>query len=196
VRHALQRTWNRVRHALAFGQIISVDDTGPVQMAQVAIGGLEVHDRMPVVTFWGFASNPPSLTNAVLQFVAGARSNKVCVGTTSPTGRMKNLLSGETALYDFFGKSVYLTENNGVVVQANGQPVSVLNSNTVTIVASTEVICNTPIFKCTGDVLDHCNTQSNTMALMRSIYDGHNHNILNVQAGTSTKVTEVPNQLE
>lgn len=45
----------------------------------------------------------------------------------------------------------------------------------VTVNASTEIVCNTPVLKCSGDIVDHYQTNIQTMAGMRSQYNSHTH---------------------
>lgn len=193
---ACERIFRRVLLAVGRGKVGPVVDTGGVQLMQVTLGPLEVRDGTPRVAEFGFTSNPPSGSDAVGLFVAGDRSNGVVVGTNHQPSRPKGLQPGETMLYSQDGKYVYMTASGGISVFANGQPVNVTGATTVTITASEEVVADTPILKCTGDIIDNCNTNTKTMAVMRQDYDEHGHPVIEVQTGSSTIISGTPTVTE
>jgi len=71
-----------------------------------------------------------------------------------------------------------------------------VTSPQVTVNASTEVLLNTPILKVSGDIIDNYQTNPHTVAVMREIFDIHTHNVPDVEGGSSTVVSNVPNQQE
>jgi phage gp45-like len=56
-------------------------------------------------------------------------------------------------MYNQWGLNILLTED-GVFIDAKGKNVEVNNATTVTINASDSILANTPMFKCTGDIVD------------------------------------------
>lgn len=54
----------------------------------------------------------------------------------------------------------------------------------------------TPRLECTGDIVDNCDTTGRSMAADRVIFDGHEHNVRNVQGGLGTVTSDPPNQIE
>ncbi|MFP3520814.1 baseplate assembly protein, partial [Pseudomonas sp. SIMBA_077] len=68
---------------------------------------------------------------------------------------MKPLATGEVAIHDSRGQSVYLTDA-GIVVDGGGNPITYTNTS--------EVIANTPLLKCKGDILDNYETNTRTVA--------------------------------
>lgn len=183
------------RVAMLFGRgriTAPVDDSGSVQVMQVQMSGLEVSDERYRVAEFGFTSNPPIGSDVLALHVAGDRAAAAVIGTNHQPSRPKGLQPGETMLYSQDGKYVYMTATGGISVFANGQPVNVTGATTVTIVASTEVLMETPILKCTGDIIDNCNTNTDTMATMRADYDSHGHPVVDVQIGGSTITTGTP----
>lgn len=193
---AIERMFRRVLYSIGRGKVGPVVDSGTVQTMQVTMGPLEVRDATPRVAEFGFTSNPPSGSDAVGLFVAGDRSNGVVLGTNHQPSRPKGLQSGETMLYSQDGKFVYLTATGGISVFANGQPVNVTGATTVTINASAEIIADTLVFKCTGDIIDNYETNTDTMAGMRSKYNSHTHNVVEVQTGSSTITSTTPSTTE
>ncbi|CAJ2713658.1 phage baseplate assembly protein V [Burkholderia pseudomallei] len=190
----IERVARRVLLSLARALVTTVNDSGGVQMMQVKLNALETRDNTPRVAEFGLTSNPPVNSDAFVVFLGGDRSNGVVLGTVHQPSRPKNLAPGETMIYSQDGKSIYLTASGGIVVNAKNQAVTVNNATTVTINAATKVRMVTPRFECTGDIVDNCDTTGRSMAADRVIYDGHNHDIHNVQAGSSTITSNAPNQ--
>jgi phage baseplate assembly protein V len=195
VKDVVERLWKRIRAGAAVGQITAVDDTGPVQMHQVQVGYLELHDKIPAVQHYGFVSNPPIGTDVVLHFTSGDRSNGFETGTNNQGKRMRNLASGECALHDDRGRFIYLS-TGGIVVQANGASVTIENASTIIAQATVKMRVESPLLECTGDILDNCDTQTENQAGQRANFNIHNHPVRNIQTGGSTINTDVPNQQE
>ncbi len=162
-------------------------------MAQVTVNDLETIDKVPVVQAFGFASNPPNGSDVALVFVGGDRSNGVVVATNSQKYRVRNLAPGESAIYTQDGKQIYLTADGGIKIAANGQPVEIDSATTVTINASNSVVMNTPLLKVSGDIIDNYETNESTIKELRTAYDGHDHDVVEVQMGSSTITTSGPN---
>jgi phage gp45-like len=85
--------------------------------------------------------------------------------------------------------NIVLTEN-GILVNANGKDVEVNNSTNVTINASKSILANTPLFQCTGDIVDNCNTNSSTLKALREAYNDHDHDVDKVQGGEDKVTSE------
>ncbi len=148
------------------GRIGPINDGGTVQTLQIDFGNGEVRDDIPRLVEYGLASSPPTSSDAVAVFFGGDRSAGVVIATNSQAYRMKGLASGEVAIYDDKGQSVYLTAA-GIVINGGGNPVTVTNAPRVRL--------ETALLECTGDILDNCDTQSTTQAGMRSAYNPHTH---------------------
>jgi len=114
-------------------------------MAQVRLSAGEVL-TVPRLAEYGFASNPPPGSDAVLVFYTGDRSNGVVVATGSQALRLKNLASGDSALYDSRGAYVWLTPN-GIVINGNGGNVTVENAADVTVTGSGTIQLSAPSIK-------------------------------------------------
>lgn len=188
-----ERLARRVLYLIGRARVNLIDDSGPVQKAQVTVNGLETIDAMPRIQEFGFTSVPPKDSDATLVFIGGDRSNGVIVATNHQETRPRGLLAGETMIYTQDGKQIYLTASGGIKVAANGQPVEVDNATVVTINAATKIRAVTPRFECTGDIVDNCDTQTSTLAELRKAYDAHDHLVVDVQTGGSTITTEGPN---
>ncbi|MCM2493406.1 phage baseplate assembly protein V [Burkholderia glumae] len=201
--------FDRIRNLFGRGRITLVDDSGPVQIVQLRMNGLEVPAGRFRVPEFGFSSNPPIGSDAVAGHVAGDRSAGVVVGTNHQQSRPRGLSPGESILYSQDGKSVYL-KNGAIVVEAKGQDVVVNDAANVTwtcsgdfkivaggkfsVVAPGGSDFDTPMLASTGDMQDNTETNSETMKAMRELYDTHTHDVQEVQGGESTIVSNVPNQ--
>jgi phage baseplate assembly protein V len=124
MRQSLAQTSRRVLTTVGRGRVTASDDTGGVQLLQVKLGDNELRDNTPRLSEFGFASRPPAKADVVVLFVGGDRSNGVVIATGDLATRFKNLKPGESALYDAFGKSIYLSES-GITVQCNGETLTI-----------------------------------------------------------------------
>lgn len=70
-----------------------------------------------------------------------------------------------TQYVQFSSSGITITSPNNVTVNA---PTAVINS-------SSNVTMNTPTLKVSGDIIDNYNTNTKTMASMRTTYNGHTH---------------------
>lgn len=173
--HAIQKIYLRMMSMFGRGRITLVDDTGGTQTAQVVLGPLETRDGMPRMAEYGFASNLPADTDAVVVCLGGDRSRGIIIATGHQIYRLKGLKTGEVAIYDDLGQKVHLTRT-GIVVDGGGLPVTVQNTPSITH--------DSPTVHCTGnltvdgsivaqgDISDHGNK---TMAGMRAVFDTHDH---------------------
>lgn len=107
---ALSPLWRRILNLVGRGRLTAIDDSGPVQVVQVQLGGDELKDDTPNVQHYGFASSPPPGTDVVVVFIAGERTNGAIVATNHQDSRLRNLLVGDVALYDLRGQVVKLSD--------------------------------------------------------------------------------------
>ena len=201
----LARLERRVLTSLGRGRVTTANDSGPVQMLQVQINELETIDNVPRLAEFGFTSMPPDGSDVGISFIAGDRGNGAVVSTGHQDSRPRGLKAGESMLYSQDGKQVYLTAGGGIVVDANGQDVVVNNARDVTwtltgklkFVAPGGVEFDAPNVSSTGDFTDNTATgNTSTMKTMREIHDTHDHDLIEIQTGSSTVTTKVPNQQE
>ncbi|PWC74061.1 phage baseplate assembly protein V [Azospirillum sp. TSH64] len=177
-----ERLYTRLLMTIGRGRVTTVNDAGNVQMLQVRLGQDEVRDTTPRLAEYGLTSVPPVGTDVVVIFVGGDRSAGVAVATGNQAARPKGLKGGEVALHDDQGQIIHITRA-GITIRGAGKPVTITGTPKVRIEADLLV---------TGDIIDHCDTQTRTMKGMRDVYNGHTHS--GVQTGSGS--TNVPNQLE
>ncbi len=131
----------RILSMIGTGRKTTGTDSESVQMMQIRMGGNEVRDNTPRLAEFGLASNPPDGSDVTVLFLGGDRSNGVVIATGHQATRLKNLLPGESALYDSIGKKIHLS-STGIVIEAAGQSVTINNASAVTIASSGPITLN------------------------------------------------------
>lgn len=180
----MQRLWRRIQLMSSWGRITFADDSQPAQVLQISLNDDETRDDTPRIAEFGLTSVPPDGSDVLVVFLGGDRTKGVVVATGHQASRPRGLTAGETMLYDLQGKHVYLTNANGIVIEAAGTPVTVNNSTVVTINASDSIVLDTPLVKILGDLLDNYQTNPHTLAQMRAIFNAHTNG-----SGTTTPPT-------
>jgi phage gp45-like len=139
------RAARRIVFTVSRGKITLVDDTGVIQKHQVDYGpqgpdgSLGLRDNTPMMSIFGFTSNPPLGADVVSLFVGGDRSNGVSLGNNHQPSRLTGLQPGDSAQYDVRGAYVKLTEA-GLTVDAAGNDVVLQNYGTVTVMGGTVIV--------------------------------------------------------
>lgn len=171
----VSRLWQRMQRVIGRGRVTTSNDAGNVQFMQVQLNNFETRDKTPRLGEFGHASRPPPGSDVLVVFLAGDRSNGAVLATGHQASRPKNLNEGESMLYDLWGKSIYLTESGGIIVNAQNTAVTINGATEVTINAATGIQLNTPLLKVSGDILDNSGSNSHTIAQMRALYNAHEH---------------------
>ena len=179
----MERLWRRVQLMSSWGRVTFSDDSRSAQLLQVKLNDSETRDDTPRIAEFGLTSRPPDGSDVLVVFLGGDRSKGVVVATAHQGSRPKGLLTGETMLYDLWGKSVHLTKAGGIVVEAQGTPVTVNNATTVTINAADSVELVTPLLHVTGDIVADGNITDSvrSMADDRGLFNSHTNG-----SGTTT----------
>ncbi|WP_413052131.1 phage baseplate assembly protein V [Pseudomonas bubulae] len=179
----MERLWRRVQLMSSWGRVTFSDDSNSAQLLQVKLNDSETRDDTPRIAEFGLTSRPPDGSDVLVVFLGGDRSKGVVVATAHQASRPKGLLAGETMLYDLWGKSVHLTKAGGIVVEAQGAPVTVNNATTVTINAADSVELITPLLHVTGDIVAGGNITDSvrSMAADRKLFNSHTNG-----SGTTT----------
>lgn len=183
----LKKAAVRIAGMLGIGRITSQKDSGEIQSAQYQTP-LEVASA-PRMADFGFSSGLPVGTDVVIAFIGGDRSSPVIIASNHQGYRRTGLNEGETAIYNKWAMEVLLTEK-GVFIDAKGKDVEVNNATNVTINASEGILANTPILKCTGDIIDNCESNTRTLKELREAHNDHDHVVKNVQKGNDDATSE------
>lgn len=95
---------SRALNMLAKAVMKKVIDSLGRQTAQVEVTKGELIDDVERMQDYGFSSNPPaSGTDALIAFLGGSRDQGVIVRMENRSFRLKNLKSGEVAMFDDLG---------------------------------------------------------------------------------------------
>ncbi len=189
----LSRLYRQVKMLLGIGRVTSMSDGGVTQTIQYQTP-LEVRDNTVRMAEFGFSSGLPAGTDVILGFLGGDRSNAVIIASNHQGYRHTGLNPGEAVIYSQWGQYVKLTQA-GIIVEANGQSVTVNNATNVTINASDGIVMNTPSLRVSGDIIDNAGSNSTTMKTLRDTYNEHNHQVENIQPGSSTIISQPPGEL-
>lgn len=208
---AIERLYRRILMVVGRGRIKTGRDDGAAQLLQVKLGQMETVDNVPRLAEYGFNSMPPADTDAIVLFAGGNRSDGVIIATGSQTYRMRSLKTGEVSISDDQGQSVYLmrdgirlTDKAGSTVTLNGDGSGAMtfaegltiraNSKIVGALEVTGNITGDASITAAQDVADQGGAQ--TMAGMRSVFNGHTHLIEHIQGGSSQVSSDKPGQQE
>lgn len=192
----------RIRRALSGirrtfrGVITLVKAAGAVQIVQAdGISGELVQD-IELFQHYGYTSNPPRGTMAVIVPVGGKTSHGIVIATEHGIFRLKNLAPGETALYDDQGQKIHITRT-GIVIDGANLPINIQNTPHViadtpkfTFTHDVEILGKLDVTKdiigtakvtglalySVGDITAFCTSPTPILVSgMRTIYNGHTH---------------------
>lgn len=115
---ALERTYRRILMLVARCRITTSNDAGAVRTVQARFSADEIHDAMPQVQEYGFASRPLPECDAVVVHVSGERTQGIVIGTNDQRYRPKDLEPGDVMIYDWQGNSILLSAAGVKVITA------------------------------------------------------------------------------
>ena len=96
-----------------------IDDSSKTQSAQAELYDAEVHDDAQVWQQFGLTSVPPNGSEGIALFLGGERRTPLIIATENKELRIKNLKSGEVALYSSCGDTITLKSDNSIAVKTN-----------------------------------------------------------------------------
>ena len=136
---------NRIRQAFR-GVLIRVNSGGDIQTIQGK--GLATESLQDVEMFkqYGFTSNPPRGTKAIMLPLNGRTSHSVVIATEHAAYRLKSLKSGELAIYSDEGSNIIL--KRGKIIEVNCDEY-IVNTKKHTV-NTEEHIVNTRTYKTTA----------------------------------------------
>jgi phage baseplate assembly protein V len=127
------------------GVITLVKAAGAVQLVQVDGLAGETLQSNELFQHYGYTSNVPAGTMAVVLPIGGKTAHGIIVATEHGSYRLKNLASGEVAIYTDEGDSIIL--KRGHLIEATTQTFR-LNTQVMEVNASTKIDFNTPMVTC------------------------------------------------
>ncbi len=133
---------NRVSNMVARAVISSVDDGKKVQAIQLGLLSDETRDDVERFQEYGFTSNPPIDSEAVVVFVGGVREHGLAIGVEDRRYRIRNLASGEVAVYDQTGSKIVLKSNGNIELVPSSGTTTITGDVSVsgTLTATTDVV--------------------------------------------------------
>jgi len=164
----------------------AIDDAGGFQLIQVGIRQGELRDGVEHFQPYGFAFRPHAGAQAVVAYLGGCGNHPVALVVADPRHRLRDLETGEVALYTDEGDTIVLRRDRRIEVTAGAQVT--VTAPTVELAATTKVLIDAPLVEVTGNlevagnvqaagnVTDNAGTpQAGTMAGMRTTYNLHTH---------------------
>lgn len=91
-----------------------VKDSDGIQVVQLSALAEESLDKIPRIQDFGFSSNPPVGSEAIILSLGGSRENVVAIKVDNRDVRIKNLASGETVIFTDDGTFLHLKKNGQV----------------------------------------------------------------------------------
>ena len=99
----------------------SINDTKKMQLAKLRVLAGEVKDKIEVFQNFGFTSNPPVGSEAVVAFMSGNREHGIVLACGDRRIRFKGLAPGEAAVYTDDGTVIHLKKSGNIEVQASAK---------------------------------------------------------------------------
>ncbi len=161
------------------GVVSAVNSALKMQTVQIQLLTGEGKDNVEHFEPYGYTSHPQVGAEQVTGFVDGDRSHGIVLIVADRRYRLTGLAAGEMAIHDDQGQKVHLTRN-GIVIDGAGLPILLTNAP--------KVRADVPLFECTGEIKDRCDSDGMTLEAMRNTYNSHTH------PGDSGGTTGQPNQ--
>ena len=161
----------RVRNSAARAVLRLVDDGRKMQSLQVDLLAGETADGIERFQEYGFRSYPFAGAEAAVIFLGGDRSHGIAIAVDDRRYKV-TLVEGEVAIFDDLGQKVHLMRDR---IEVTSPTEIRATAPLVTVIASTKIRAETPLFECTGEIKDLCDTTGKKMSEMRTVYNGHTH---------------------
>jgi phage gp45-like len=123
----VERLWARLTHTVGRAVVNLVDDSGPIQTAQLQFHGVPgqpgpsmIRDKVSVLHTFGISTVPPVGSEVTTLSMRGDPSNSVVVATGHRESRPRNLKPGQAVLYDEAGTTVKLTNDGKLAITCTG----------------------------------------------------------------------------
>lgn len=137
----IKRYANTIRQAFR-GVLTLVKAAGNVQLVQVdGLAGEQLQDN-ELFQHYGYTSNPPPGTMAIVLPIGGKTAHGIIIATEHGNYRLKDLASGEVAIYSDEGDSVIL--KRGRLIEVTTETLRI-NTQVMEVNASTRIDFNTPM---------------------------------------------------
>lgn len=144
-----------------------INDATKMQSAQVSLLEGEVREKVELFQQFGFTSVTEPGAEGVALSVSGNRDHVILICVGDRRYRMRNMLPGESAVYNKWGDYILLKESHAVVHHATKVLIeSPLTETTGNLKVGGNIVA-------VGNISDQNGLKS--MAGMRAVYNGHTH---------------------
>jgi phage baseplate assembly protein V len=187
----IRRHLSGIRQAFR-GVLTLVKAAGAVQLVQAdGLAGESLQDN-ELFQHYGYTSNPPAGTMAIVLPIGGKTAHGIIVATEHGSYRLKNLASGEVAIYTDEGDSIIL--KRGRLIEATTQTFR-LNTQIMEVNASTKIDFNTPMVTCSEQAtVQHRLTGNGSLSITNTSGTGGTSSFvgpINQTGGSYTTDTDV-----
>lgn len=149
VKGIAQEVGNAVRNA--FRGVLTVASTKDnISKAQVTGLADELLSDVELMQHFGFTSAPPAGSQVVVLPVGGKTTHSIIIATENGAFRVKNLKSGEVAIYDQSGSTIVLKAGRMIEVDCDE---FVLKCKKYSVNATQEAKFNTPTLETTQELI-------------------------------------------
>ena len=107
---------------------------------------------------YGHFSHPLPGAQTILACIAGNPEHPIAILVDDPRYKPDDTAPGDAVVYNHVGDFLHIKADGSIVMKA-----------------SAKIRMETPILECTGDIIDRCDEQGNSVKNMRDIYNTHNH---------------------
>ncbi len=168
-------------------------DDNPVQTVSVKLFRGEERTGVERIQEYGFSSVPREGAQAIVLFLGGECSHPVVIATDDRRYRPTGQAPGDSMMYTDkdreAGHRIHLVSGDrsirargeSLIIHVDGEAKVVCKTaaieagETATIRAGKEILLDTPVMKCTGDIIDQIGGTGTSMARMRETYNAHVH---------------------
>lgn len=124
-----------------------LDDKG-IQKLKISLLADEEHNNVERIQQYGFSSNPLPGSEAVALFIGGGRDHGVVIAVDDKRYRLKNLASGEVALYTDEGDKIHFKRGGKIEIIASTEVKA--QAPTIKAVAATKIEATAPTIEATA----------------------------------------------
>lgn len=119
IRRMLEPIARRVQLMIGRAIITTVTDSTGIQGVQISCYADEVRDGVQRLQQYGFTSNPKPGAQGIALFFNGNREDGVIIATEDKRYRVKNLESGEVAIYTDEGDEIRFKRGNEILIKSS-----------------------------------------------------------------------------
>jgi phage baseplate assembly protein V len=116
---AIRPIQNRIQMIIGRAVLEAVKDDKGVQLIKLSLFAGEERDEVERFQNYGFTSNPLPGSECIVAFPGGNRDHGIVVGIGDRQFRLKNLESGEVALYTDEGDKIHFKRGNKIEIHGD-----------------------------------------------------------------------------